>query len=177
MGFRFRRSVRLMPGVRLNFSSRGVSTSLGGRGATVNLSRRGTRATVGIPGSGLSYSTLLSRPVRRPSLASSARPAISPVAGWIVIGVLLLMLAMCASGRSGTPFPSPEPAAVPSTTATLRTVTGNDVNCRAAPSKAGAVVAKLSKGDQLSVLAQAPEWTKLVHPGGDCWVSNSLLAG
>ena len=55
MGFRFRRSVRLLPGVHLNFSKSGASLSLGRRGATVNLSRRGVRETVGIPGSGLSY--------------------------------------------------------------------------------------------------------------------------
>jgi hypothetical protein len=176
MGFRFRRSVRLMPGVRLNFSSRGVSTSLGGRSATVNLSRRGTRATVGIPGSGLSYSTLLSRPVRRPSLASTVRPAGSPIAGSIVIGILLLMLAMYVSAHGARSSQSPEPVAKPSPAAILRTVMGDGVNCRATPSKAGAILAKLSKGDQLSVLEQQPEWTKLVHPGGDCWVANSLLS-
>lgn len=56
MGLRFRRSVKLMPGVRVNFSGSGASLSLGGRGATVNLSSRGTRTTVGLPGTGLSYS-------------------------------------------------------------------------------------------------------------------------
>ena len=56
MGFRFRRSVRIAKGVRLNFGSRGTSVSVGGRGTTVNFSRRGTRTTIGIPGTGISYS-------------------------------------------------------------------------------------------------------------------------
>lgn len=56
MGFRFRRSVRLLPGVRLNISKSGVSASLGGRGAMINLSRKGARGTIGLPGTGLSYS-------------------------------------------------------------------------------------------------------------------------
>lgn len=60
MGFRFRRTVRLFPGVRLNFSRSGVSASVGVRGATMTLGRRGTYANVGIPGSGLSYRTRLS---------------------------------------------------------------------------------------------------------------------
>lgn len=60
MGFRFRKSVKIMPGVRLNFSKSGVSTSVGGRGATVNFSKRGTRTTIGIPGTGLSYSSFTS---------------------------------------------------------------------------------------------------------------------
>ena len=46
MGFRFRRSVRIIPGIRLNFSKSGISTSLGGRGATINFSKRGTKTTV-----------------------------------------------------------------------------------------------------------------------------------
>lgn len=56
MGFRFRKSIRLAPGVRLNLSKRGASVSLGGRGLTTNVSTRGTRTTVGLPGTGLSYS-------------------------------------------------------------------------------------------------------------------------
>ncbi|WP_407933078.1 DUF4236 domain-containing protein, partial [Herbiconiux daphne] len=36
MGFRFRKSVKIMPGVRLNFSKSGMSTSIGGKGATMN---------------------------------------------------------------------------------------------------------------------------------------------
>ena len=60
MGFRFRKSIKLFPGVRLNLSKSGVSTSIGRPGATVNISERGTRATVGIPGTGLSYSEKVS---------------------------------------------------------------------------------------------------------------------
>ena len=56
MGLRFKKSIKIFPGVRINLSKSGVSTSIGGRGATINFSKRGTRATVGIPGSGLSYS-------------------------------------------------------------------------------------------------------------------------
>jgi hypothetical protein len=55
MVFRFRRSFRLIPGIRLNLSKSGVSTSIGTRGAWLTIGRRGTRATVGIPGTGLSY--------------------------------------------------------------------------------------------------------------------------
>src|SRR5690349_12994422 len=57
MGFRFRRTVRLLPGVRANLSKSGVSLSLGGPGATVNLAPRGARATFGLPGTGMSYRT------------------------------------------------------------------------------------------------------------------------
>ncbi|WP_415644125.1 DUF4236 domain-containing protein [Sphingomonas antarctica] len=59
MGFRFRRSFRLFPGLRFNLSKGGVSTSIGIPGATVNVGKNGVRGTVGIPGSGLSYSDML----------------------------------------------------------------------------------------------------------------------
>jgi hypothetical protein len=55
MGFRFRKGVKLAPGVRLNLSKSGTSFSFGGRGATVNVRGRRVRTTLGIPGTGLSY--------------------------------------------------------------------------------------------------------------------------
>lgn len=54
---RFRKSVKIMKGVKVNFSKSGASLSLGGRGHSVNLGGRGVRVTNGIPGTGLSHST------------------------------------------------------------------------------------------------------------------------
>lgn len=56
MAFRFQKRIKIAPGVRLNVSKSGVSTSLGGSGGTVNLSSKGVRTTAGIPGTGLSWS-------------------------------------------------------------------------------------------------------------------------
>ena len=59
MGFRFRRSTRLGP-LRFNFSKGGLSSiSVGGRGASFNIPvarSGGARTTVGVPGTGLSWS-------------------------------------------------------------------------------------------------------------------------
>jgi Protein of unknown function (DUF4236) len=56
MGFRFRKIFSVLPGVKVNLSKSGVSTSLGGHGATVNVGSSGKKTlTLGIPGSGLSY--------------------------------------------------------------------------------------------------------------------------
>ncbi len=55
MGFRFQKRVRILPGVTLNFSKSGVSTSFGVRGARITKGHGKTRVTVGLPGSGLSY--------------------------------------------------------------------------------------------------------------------------
>jgi hypothetical protein len=59
MGFRFRRSTRLGP-LRFNFAKGGLSSiSVGGRGASFNIPVNrsgGPRSTVGVPGTGLSWS-------------------------------------------------------------------------------------------------------------------------
>lgn len=56
MGFRFRRSVRLFPGVRLNASKSGLSMSVGTRGAWYTIGSKGRRrTTLGLPGTGISY--------------------------------------------------------------------------------------------------------------------------
>lgn len=58
MGFRFRRGFKIAPGVRLNMGRHGfTSVSLGGRGLTTNVGPRGVRTTIGLPGTGLSYTT------------------------------------------------------------------------------------------------------------------------
>ncbi|MDA3542805.1 DUF4236 domain-containing protein [Acinetobacter sp. AOR18_HL] len=58
MGLNFRKSIKIAPGIRVNISKKGLSSvSVGGKGARVNVSKKGTRTTVGIPGTGLSYTT------------------------------------------------------------------------------------------------------------------------
>src|SRR5208282_5321969 len=61
MGFRYRKSLRIARGMRLNLTGRGISSfSVGRPGSTLNFGQKGVRGTVGIPGSGLSYSSRLS---------------------------------------------------------------------------------------------------------------------
>ncbi|MCB9085235.1 MAG: DUF4236 domain-containing protein [Bdellovibrionaceae bacterium] len=57
MSFRFRRSVKIAPGLRLNVGKTGMSVSAGVRGARVTIGKRGVTKTLGIPGTGISYST------------------------------------------------------------------------------------------------------------------------
>ena len=54
-GVRFRKTISVLPGVKVNLSKTGISTSLGGHGATVNVGTRTRFFTLGIPGTGLSY--------------------------------------------------------------------------------------------------------------------------
>lgn len=61
MGFRFRKRIKLIPGVYINVGKNGISSaSIGKRGASLNIGGKGTRATIGIPGTGLSWTKKLS---------------------------------------------------------------------------------------------------------------------
>lgn len=53
MGIRFRKRVKVLPGVTLNFSKSGISTTIGTRGASVNIGKNGVYGNAGIPGTGI----------------------------------------------------------------------------------------------------------------------------
>lgn len=58
MGFKFRKNVKIAPGVKLNVNKKSVGVSVGTKGAHYTVNSKGKRtSTVGIPGSGLSYSS------------------------------------------------------------------------------------------------------------------------
>ena len=73
MGFRMRRSVQLLPGVRMNLSKSGIGYSVGVKGFRVSQGADGkVRRTVSLPGTGMSYVTVVDDD--GPAGASSAAP-------------------------------------------------------------------------------------------------------
>ncbi|MDK1578123.1 DUF4236 domain-containing protein, partial [Acinetobacter baumannii] len=68
----------------------------GGKGARVNVSKKGTRTTVGIPGTGLSYSkfssyTKKTTPRREPDFNNPDNVWGYPKSEWIICGVILFI--------------------------------------------------------------------------------------
>ena len=85
MSFRFRKRLRIIPGLWI--SKKGASLSAGGRGATINVNPKGHVETVGLPGSGLSY--------RKPGggkFGAPGGPANAPHGAVTVAHVLYLIL-------------------------------------------------------------------------------------
>lgn len=83
MSFRFRKRVKVLPGVWLNLGKSGISTSVGTKGVTVNLKGDAVRTTLSAPGTGISYS-------------STARPSgDKPSAGRGAAYILLIVLVAC----------------------------------------------------------------------------------
>lgn len=99
MGFRFRKSFKIFPGVRINVSKKGISSvSLGGKGMTVNRNKKGTRITTGISGTGLSYSRYIADNTSRTTRQHSDQPqppnsnASSGMLKGIAIGVFIMLI-------------------------------------------------------------------------------------
>jgi hypothetical protein len=68
MAWSYRKRIKIIPGVHLNFSKRGISTSIGGKGTSLNFSSSGTRLNTSFSGFSSSYS-LSGSSSRAPSLS------------------------------------------------------------------------------------------------------------
>ena len=78
MGWRFRKSVKIAPGVRVNFGKKSTSVSFGSKGFRTTYSSSGRKTTsVGIPGTGISYSKTTGKKKKSVSKTRSTTPAYS----------------------------------------------------------------------------------------------------
>ena len=189
MGFRFRKSVKIMPGVRLNFSKSGVSTSVGGSGATVNISSRGTRHTVGVPGTGLSFSSFRPKSESSDGASASSTETSGGCGCLLLAGLGVLLLARCGGDESKIDdkgnLPSIEkigPAGAPSVVAAQFDegsdvyVTATALNARMEPSASGTVVGKFARGDRLEVRERSGDWLKVVQGATVAWIAASHVS-
>jgi hypothetical protein len=94
MGFRFHKTTKLFPGIRLNLSLMpGIGTSFGVSGATINIGKRATRGTVG---TGVSYFGNLSSPTHTHSATtpeSKESMNIDALLMWGIFGLFVFLVA------------------------------------------------------------------------------------
>lgn len=86
MGVRFRKSVKIAPGIRLSASHRGLGVRMGGPGLGVSFSPSGSRVSGGLPGTGLSWSKKMGTS-RKPSRQASSQPSANHVAMKVNINI------------------------------------------------------------------------------------------
>jgi hypothetical protein len=84
VGLRFRRSLRIAPGVKINLGLKSVSASFGGRGLWYTVGPRGQRFTAGMPRTGLYWTT------------QSSWNGGNPRAGYWIAAVILVLAALIA---------------------------------------------------------------------------------
>jgi hypothetical protein len=101
MAWRFRHSFKVIPGVKLNLSKRGLSASIGGAPFTLNLGPRGVYGTASLPGTGISFREKLGNApgVARTPTSQVCPDSINPDA--------------VSSSPSLTPFPTAPPVPFP----------------------------------------------------------------
>ncbi|MCH7294086.1 DUF4236 domain-containing protein [Acinetobacter higginsii] len=93
MGFKFRKSLKIAPGVKLNITNKGVSSlSVGKNGARVNLGKKGVKTTAGLPGTGLSYSKFSSYRNKLEQKANESNNGSIGFGSLLIIGIGVLFL-------------------------------------------------------------------------------------
>lgn len=115
MGLRFRKSIKILPGVKFNVGKKSAGVSVGTDGArySVNSSGRKT-STVGVPGTGLSYSK--SSGSKKGKGSSSGLP-------WRLIAAVGVLVFLLIGGIAACTDPDDEPT---TTTTAAETTTEAD---------------------------------------------------
>ncbi len=87
MGLRYRKSITIFPGVKLNISKSGLSLSVGKKGAHVTAGTSGRKSvSVGIPGTGMSYTKTISGGSRKKTLGIAFTAVV--IAGAVIMGII-----------------------------------------------------------------------------------------
>jgi hypothetical protein len=95
VSLRFRRRIRIAPGVHLNLGLHGAGLSVGPRGLHVGLNRRGMYTSAGIPGTGLYAIHHLRGPSdEHPSVAGNASGFLVGILIAVALFAVLMVLAM-----------------------------------------------------------------------------------
>jgi len=176
MGFRFQKRISILPGVRLNLSKGGVSTSLGPRGADVNIGKDGITTNAGIPGTGLSY--------RQKVVGKGGMLGILAVVGglglWAFQHASKVEKFLAATGSpaatavpqaaAGTPV-----SAAPANLAALRYVHREGSVLRDEPKASGKTLKKESKGAQVSLISESDGWSQVADGNITGYMRSSVL--
>jgi hypothetical protein len=152
MGWRFRRSFRIAPGIRLNMGKSGfTSLSIGGRGATLNLGKRGVTSTVSLPGTGLSYQ----HRYKNPPPIQQTRPLLpaAPTSGRRISFRACAVGAVVVGGYLVLRSPTPSPPLTPVTTVTAPAVPAVLATAIAAPVSSQTAVPQtvMARGPAISI--------------------------
>jgi hypothetical protein len=100
---RFRRSIRILPGIRVNLGKRGASLSIGAKGAHVTIGHGKVRETIGLPGTGVSFTHTSHQAHAKPPGPAHPSILVEPIPdeplpkgnaargwAWILIAVLIV---------------------------------------------------------------------------------------
>jgi hypothetical protein len=189
-GLRFQKRLSILPGVRVNLSKSGASTSIGPRGADGNIGRDGVTTNAGIPGTGLSYRQKVGGGQHSHGMLGAA----ALVGGLAVWGVQHFekithvftptqeSAAAVSPGpdsvsqTAATPVPAADHSPVNTSAPGLRFVHRGGSVIRDAAKASGHKLKKEVKGAQVTLIAQdADGWAKVRDGNITGWMRASVL--
>jgi hypothetical protein len=107
MALRFRRSITLFPGFKINLGKKGASLTVGAPGASINVGKNGTYSNLGVPGTGMSVRTKLSGSARKvpnenqeAAAQMVAKPALGPDPGGRLVALGIWFVGVIVIGGS-----------------------------------------------------------------------------
>jgi len=191
-GLRFQKRLRVLPGVRINLSKSGASTSIGPRGGDGNIGP--PSANAGIPGSGLSTRAKLSKPhsaligvaVLAVGLGFAAYKNMDRIAAWLAPAPVAQQIVqpsqpVTAAAPARQAAAASRPKSIRAQAAELL-VAGGTIYVRRGGSvlretekTSGTTLKKLDKGAAVTVVALDDEWTKVNSGGVIGWMRTSVL--
>jgi hypothetical protein len=115
--FQFRRRIKIAPGVHWNIGKKGSSVSFGGHGLSHTIGPQGSRTTIGIPGTGVSYTHVQphSTPNPPPPTPTTSPPSpqapkkSKPSRFFYILGVILLPFWLFGKISPSVPKPGDSP--------------------------------------------------------------------
>jgi hypothetical protein len=192
MGFRFQKRISILPGVRINLSKSGVSTSLGPRGADVNIGKDGVTANAGIPGTGLSYRQKVGSGGKGGWLAvllvigglgvwafqhlGKVEKALAPARTPVSSTVPSTGLPTGLSPKASTGVSATSPAPVSANGNMQRFVHREGAILRGEPKASGHILRKESKGAAVTLVSQTDDgWSQVKDGDLTGWMRSSVL--
>lgn len=189
MGFRFRKSIKIFPGLKINFNKKSSSVTFGSKGAHYTISSSGKRTgTVGIPGTGISYTATSNSPKKSSApTPNNNNVSIIKARHVIVIFVVLTLFMGFLSSKSSyendnnviNSIQTTETESMPETTRPVEISTlfsTAALNVRKGPGTEYEIIGKLNPGDQVAVLSAEGNWSKIQFENDSAYVSSSYLS-
>lgn len=150
----------------------------------MNLGKRGARVTMGLPGTGLSWSERVGAPSPKrtaplPVSDVTATADVAPGPRWLGPGPLLslgIIAGVVFVLRAGERPSSVVSAVAQSVPVRTLAVLPRAANCRASPDVLAKRTATLARGTPAEVVEEVHGWAKVYLVPEPCWVRRDLLA-
>lgn len=162
MGFKFRKRIKIAPGININLSKSGISTSIGKPGATINIGKKGVKATVGVPGSGFSYSQNLSKSSSQGQVSSPKKPGSLFTKILVGLGIIFMLSVLLNGNDSDVEL-------------VYKTVTAKSLRVRSEPSAEANIVNQVIRGDRVIVESNQNGWSLVSDGKIKGWVASKYL--